>query len=39
MAIYPLLLCPYTLMPRYDLRVDGRIILKYIFKKWEGAWT
>jgi hypothetical protein len=23
-----------------DLRVDGGIILKYIFKKWDGeAWT
>jgi hypothetical protein len=22
-----------------DLSVDGRIILKLIFKKWNGAWT
>jgi hypothetical protein len=22
-----------------DIDVDGRIILKCIFKKWDGAWT
>ena len=25
--------------PFKDLGVDGRIILKCIFKKWVGAWT
>ena len=22
-----------------DQKVDGRIILKWIFEKWDGAWT
>jgi hypothetical protein len=29
----------FRILVRGDPRVDGRIILKWILKKWDGAWT